>query len=86
MFVHSFKNEDEHPIRNFFDEYYMPLVEIESFNALIDNKPFFFLFFFFFLSTNKTQTRGVWKTHRNVKKSLLYNKKSIRLFVSSKIL
>ena len=24
-----------------FDKYYMPLVEIEDFNALIDSKPFF---------------------------------------------
>ena len=30
-----------HPTRNSFDEYYMPLVEIKDFNALIDNKPFF---------------------------------------------
>ena len=29
------------PTRNSFDEYYMPLVEIKDFNALIDNKPFF---------------------------------------------
>ena len=30
-----------HPTRNSFDEYYMPLVEIKDFNALINNKPFF---------------------------------------------
>ena len=29
------------PTRNSFDEYYMSLVEIKDFNALIDNKPFF---------------------------------------------
>ena len=29
------------PTRNSFDEYYMPLVEIKDFNALINNKPFF---------------------------------------------
>ena len=29
------------PTRNSFDEYYMILVEIKDFNALIDNKPFF---------------------------------------------
>ena len=37
----SFKNGDDDPIRNSFDEYYMPLVEIKDFNALTDNKPFF---------------------------------------------
>ena len=25
----------------FFDKFYMPLVEVKNFNALIDNKPFF---------------------------------------------
>ena len=29
------------PTRNSFDEYYMSLVEIKDFNALIDNKLFF---------------------------------------------
>ena len=29
------------PTRDFFDKYYMPLVEIKDFNALIDNKIFF---------------------------------------------
>ena len=28
-------------IINHFDEYYMSLIEITDFNALIDNKPFF---------------------------------------------
>ena len=37
----SFKNGDGGPTRNYFDEYYMPLVEIKDFNALTDNKPFF---------------------------------------------
>ena len=41
MFVLSFKNGDDDPIRFYFDEYYMPLVEIKDFNALIDNKPVF---------------------------------------------
>ena len=39
LFILSFKNND--PIRNSFDKYYMLLVEIKDFNALIDNKPFF---------------------------------------------
>ena len=41
MFVLSFKNGENDPTRNFFDKYYMPLVDIKDFNALIDNKPFF---------------------------------------------
>ena len=39
LFVLSFKNDYDDPTRNSFDEYYMPLVEIKDFNALIDNKP-----------------------------------------------
>ena len=41
MFVLSFKNGNDNPTKDSFDEYYMPLVEIKDFNALIDNKPFF---------------------------------------------
>ena len=41
LFGLSFKNGNYDPTRNYFDEYYMPLVEIKYFNALIDNKPFF---------------------------------------------
>ena len=40
-FVLSFKNGDDDPARNFVNEYYMQLVKIKDFNALIDNKPFF---------------------------------------------
>ena len=35
------KNVDDNSTRYSFDRYYMPLVEIKDFNALIDNKPFF---------------------------------------------
>ena len=41
LFVISFKNGNDNPTRNSFDKYYMPLVEIKGFNALVDNKPFF---------------------------------------------
>ena len=41
LFVLSFKNGDNDPTRNSFDKYYIPLVKIKYFNALIDNKPFF---------------------------------------------
>ena len=37
MIQHS--NDD--PTRDSFDEYYMPLIQIKDFDALIDNKPFF---------------------------------------------
>ena len=41
MFVLSFKYGDNDPTRDYFDKYYMSLVEIKDFNALIDNKSFF---------------------------------------------
>ena len=40
MFVLSFKNINDDPTRDSFDEYYMPL-EIKEFNVLSDNVPFF---------------------------------------------
>ena len=39
LFVVSFKNADNNLRINSFDKYYMPLVEMKYFNALIDNKP-----------------------------------------------
>ena len=41
LFVFSFKNGNDNPTRDSTEKYYMPLVEIKDFNALIDNKPFF---------------------------------------------
>ena len=41
MFLRSFKNGNNVLARDSFDKYYMPLVEIKDYNALIDNKPFF---------------------------------------------
>ena len=41
LFVLSFRNGNNDPTRNYFDEYYMQLVETKDFNALINNKPFF---------------------------------------------
>ena len=40
LFVLLFKNGDSNPRRISYDQYYMPLVEIKDFNALIDNKFF----------------------------------------------
>ena len=41
MFVISFKNGDNDPTKNSFEKYYIPLVEIKGFDALIDYKQFF---------------------------------------------
>ena len=41
LFVLSFKNGGDDPTRYSFDKYYIPLVEIKDFNALIDNDPLF---------------------------------------------
>ena len=41
LFVLLFKNGKADPTRNSFGKYYMPIIEIKDFNALIDNKAFF---------------------------------------------
>ena len=41
MLVLSFRNGDDDPKKYSFDEYYMPVVEIKDFNALIESKPCF---------------------------------------------
>ena len=41
LFLLSFKTENNYPMRDSLDKYYMPLVEIKDFNTFIDNKPFF---------------------------------------------
>ena len=41
LFVLSFKNGDDNSTRNYFDKYYMLLVGIKVFNAIVENKPFF---------------------------------------------
>ena len=41
MFVFSFKNGNNDPTKNSLDKYYIAVVEMNDFNALIDNKPFF---------------------------------------------
>ena len=41
IYVPSFKNGDNDPMRGSFDKYYMQLVEIKDFNELINNKSFF---------------------------------------------
>ena len=61
MFVLSFKNGNNDPVRNSCDKYYMPLVENKNFNALTYNNPIFW-------SASKNQWKSVWKTFRNVNK------------------
>ena len=41
LFVLLIKNRNDDANRDFFEKYYMSLIEIKVFNALIDNKPFF---------------------------------------------
>ena len=41
LFVLSLKDSNKDLKRNYFDKYYVSLVEIKSFNALVDNKAFF---------------------------------------------
>ena len=41
LFVILFKSDNDDPSRDSFDTYYIPLVEVIDFNALIDNKPIF---------------------------------------------
>ena len=53
------------------------LVEIKDFNGFIDKKIFF---------DQPVKKRSMWKTCRNVKKQWSYNRKLIRLFVSSELL
>ena len=42
FFALSFRNGGNDPARNYFDKYHVLLVEIKDFNAIIDNKPFFY--------------------------------------------
>ena len=41
LFALSFKNDENDLRRGSYDRYYMSLVEIKDFNALLDNEPFF---------------------------------------------
>ena len=40
LFAQSFKAGNNDPTIESFDKYYMPLVETNRFNVLINNKPF----------------------------------------------
>ena len=74
MFVLSFKNSNDDPIRDYFYKYDMLLVKIKDLNALINNNPFL-------ISQQKTNKKRL----KNVKKKWFYKRKTIRLFASSKL-
>ena len=79
MFVISFKNGNDHPRKDSFDEYYMPLVEIKDFNSLFDTK-----YLFDKLVKNKDEAYG--KLVEMSKNNYYTMGNFIRLFLSSKIL
>ena len=57
LFVLTFKNGNNDPTRNYFNKYYMPLVEMKDFKALIDKKPFLIRQW----KTNKKAIKNLWK-------------------------
>ena len=59
LFVVSFKNVDDEPTRNSFDEYYISLVEVKDFNALINNN-----FLISQLKSNKECMKNLSKCHK----------------------
>ena len=61
LFALAFKNGDDDPTQNYFDEYYMLFVEIKDFNAVIDNKPFFDQP----MKTNKNRMKNLVEISRN---------------------
>ena len=73
LFAHSFENGNNNPTRYPFNKYYMPLVEIKDFNAIINNKPFFDHLL-------KIKPEAFEKNYWNIKKWWVYGKKFIRLF------
>ena len=79
LFVLSFKNGNDDPTRYSLDKYYMPLVEIKEFNALIDNNQFFDL-------PVKKRSRKPMKNLSKCQEIMQCNRKFIRLFVSPETL
>ena len=68
LFVLWFKNGIDDPTSNSFNKYYMPLIEVKYFNALMNDKPFFDQ-----PVKNKQET---WKTYSNVKKAMTIQQKT----------
>ena len=78
LFVLLFKNGDSHPTKDSSVNYYMLLLEIKNFNALINNKPF--------LISRKNKQEAFEKLAEMSRNDDLYNRKRIRFFVPSKFL
>ena len=79
LFVLSYKNGDDDPASNSFDNYYMPLVEIKDFNAFIDYE----LFFNQPVKTNKRRTRNLFKCQETMtiqQETFLLPKNNKKLF------
>ena len=68
-------DNDDFSERNYFDKYYVLLVEIKDFNVLINNKPLF-----------EEPINNKQEVDKKISKKLLYNKKHIILFETSQIL
>ena len=62
LFVLSFKNGDDDPTGDYFDEYSMRLAEIKYFNALINNKAFFDQP----VKNKKNLKKNLWKCQKTV--------------------
>ena len=61
LLVLSLKDSNKDRKRDYFDKYYVSLVEIKSFNALVDNKAFF--------EQPEKKNKKHKKTYQNVKKN-----------------
>ena len=68
LFVLWFKNGIDDSTSNSFNKYYMSLIEVKYFNALMNDKPFFDQ-----QVKNKQET---WKTYSNVKKTMTIQQKT----------
>ena len=78
LFILSLKNDTNDPGRNFFEKFYILLIEIKDFKALIGDKTFFD-------QPVKHKKEAQEKPVVDMS-GILYNRKFIRSFVSSKIL
>ena len=77
LFVLSFKNGNNDPARDSFNEYYMPLVEMKSLDALVENKSIF-------NQPVKNKQEAYEKLNEMLKNNDYATGKIFRLFVPSK--
>ena len=76
IFVLPFKNGNNDPTEDFLDKYYMPLVEIKDFNALIDKKLFFG---WPVQKTNKKRMKDIYNYTTKILLDYLYRQKHYKL-------